>query len=300
VARILFDAGVPPGVLNFVPGPGATCGEELVVHPRVRAICFTGSKEVGLGIIEKAAKMPRGQIWIKRVIAEMGGKDTLIVDETADLDKAAMAAVTSAFGYQGQKCSACSRLIVVEAVYDALKKRILKQMETITVGPVVDRRNYMGPVINAASLKKVLDYVRYGRQHARVLFGGEKLHLEGGYFVQPTVIDRVKPGSRLDQEEIFGPVLSVLKARDFEQALKLANATEYGLIGGLISTSRERIERVRREFHVGNLYVNRKITGALVGLQPFGGFNMSGTDSKAGGRDYLGLFLQAKSFTERF
>jgi 1-pyrroline-5-carboxylate dehydrogenase len=300
VAQILFEAGVPAGVLNFVPGPGATCGEELVVNPRVRAICFTGSKEVGLGIVEKAAKHQPGQKWIKRVVAEMGGKDTLIVDETADLDKAAMAAVTSAFGYQGQKCSACSRVVIVEDVYEKFVEKLLTHAGNITVGPVVDPGNYMGPVINAASLKKVLEYVAIGRKTAKVIHGGAKLELDGGYFVEPTIVDRVKPGSPLDQEEIFGPVLSLLRARDFDHALALANATEFGLTGGLISTSRERIERARREFFVGNLYVNRKITGALVGVQPFGGFNMSGTDSKAGGADYLGLFLQAKSYTERF
>jgi 1-pyrroline-5-carboxylate dehydrogenase len=300
VAQILFEAGAPAGVLNFVPGPGATCGEELVVNPRVRAICFTGSKEVGLGIVEKAAKHQRGQIWIKRVIAEMGGKDTLIVDETADLDKAAMAAVTSAFGYQGQKCSACSRVVVVEDVHDAFVEKLLAQAAKITVGPVVDPNNYMGPVINEASRKKILEYIALGRKGGKVVHGGKAVDLDGGWFVEPTIVDNVKPGSPLDQEEIFGPVLAIVRARDFDHALALANATEFGLTGGLISARRDRIERARREFHVGNLYVNRKITGALVGVQPFGGFNMSGTDSKAGGADYLGLFLQAKSYTERF
>lgn len=299
-ARLLFEAGLPGGVLNFVPGPGSTCGEELVVHPRVRAICFTGSKEVGLGIVEKAAKLSPGQIWIKRVIVEMGGKDTLIVDETADLEKAALSAATSAFGFQGQKCSACSRVIVVADVYDKFKKLLRAQVAKITVGAVTDPANYMGPVVNDASLKKVMTYIAIGKRTSRLLIGGRKLDIDGGFFVEPTVFEGVKPGSRLDQEEIFGPVLAVLKAKDFNHALHLANATEYGLTGGLISTSRERIERARREFQVGNLYINRKITGALVGVQPFGGFNMSGTDSKAGGADYLGLFLQTKSFTERF
>lgn len=300
VAQILFEAGIPAGVLNVVPGPGATCGEELVTNPRVRAINFTGSKEVGLGIVEKAAKMSPGQKWIKRVAVEMGGKDTLIVDETADLEKAAMAATISAFGFQGQKCSACSRVIVVAEVYEEFKKLLAQQVKKITIGPVVDPANYLGPVINAASHKKILAYIAIGRKEAKILTGGEPVEIDGGYFIQPTVVDNVKPGSRLDQEEVFGPVLSLLKAKDFDQALKLANATEYGLTGGLISNCRERIDRARREFFVGNLYVNRKITGALVNVQPFGGFNMSGTCSKAGGADYLGLFLQAKSYTERY
>lgn len=300
VARILFDAGIPAGVLNFVPGAGATAGEELVVNPRVRMICFTGSREVGLGIVEKAAKVMPGQRWIKRVIAEMGGKDTLIVDETADLDKAAVAAAAGAFGFQGQKCSACSRVIVVASVYDRFKKKLLDQVAGITVGPVTDPANFMGPVVNAASRKKFMKYVGIAKREARILAGGNKLNIDGGYFVEPTVVDNVKPGSRIDQEEIFAPLLAVLKVKDFDEALKIANATDYGLTGGLCSTSRERIERARREFMVGNLYINRKITGALVNVQPFGGFDMSGTDSKAGGADYLGLFLRAKSFTERF
>jgi len=300
VAQLLFAAGIPRGVLNFVPGPGPTCGEELVTNPKVRMICFTGSRAVGLGISEKAAKMAPGQKWIKRLIAEMGGKNTLIVDETADLDHAAVSAVASAFGFQGQKCSACSRVIVVQQVYEKFKKKVVKLIGGITVGPVTDERNFMGPVINPASLKKWQQYVRIAKRQARIVIGGNKINIDGGYFCEPTLVDNVKPGSRIDQEEIFAPLLAMIKVKDFEEALRVANATEYGLTGGLCSTSRERIERVRRELHVGNLYVNRKITGALVNLQPFGGFNMSGTDSKAGGSDYLLLFLQAKSFTERF
>ncbi len=300
VAQLLFEAGIPGGVLNFLPGPGATCGEELVTNPKVRMICFTGSRKVGLGINEKAAKMMPGQKWIKRVIAEMGGKDTLIVDETADLDLAAAAAAIGAFGFQGQKCSACSRVIVVEKVFDRFKKKVVRQIEKITIGPVTDKRNFMGPVINAAALKKWQKYVDIARKEAKIVTGGNKLKIDGGFFCEPTLVENVKPGSRIDQEEIFAPLLAMVKAKDFDHALQLANATDYGLTGGLCSTVRERIERVRRELFVGNLYVNRKITGALVNVQPFGGFNMSGTDSKAGGSDYLLLFLQAKSFTERF
>jgi len=300
VAELLWETGIPYGALNFVPGPGRTCGEELVVNPKVRMICFTGSKEVGLGIVEQAAKPQRGQKWIKRVIVEMGGKDTAIVDETADLDWAAHQVMVSAFGFQGQKCSACSRCIVVDSVYDQFKKKLLNHVKKIKVGPTTDPANYLGPVVNKASLNKCLSYIRLGRKEGRIVAGGNALKIDGGYFLEPTVIDRLKFGSRIDQEEIFGPVLALLRVRDFDQALHYANATEFGLTGGLFSKSRARQERTRREFHVGNLYFNRKITGALVNVQPFGGFNMSGTDSKAGGADYLGLFLQAKSVTERF
>ena len=300
VAKLLYEAGVPKGVLNFVPGPGATCGDELVVHPKVRMICFTGSKAVGLNIVEQAGKLAPRQKWIKRVIAEMGGKDTAIVDETADLNLAAQQVMIGAYGFQGQKCSACSRCIVVASVYSKFKKKLLAQVAKIKVGPMTDPGNYVGPVINKASLDKCMKYIQIGKRQGRIAAGGKKLSIDGGYFLEPTVIDGLKFGSRIDQEEIFGPVLGLFKAKDFEAALKYANDTEYGLTGGLFSADRERLERVKREFHVGNLYLNRKITGALVGVQPFGGFNMSGTDSKAGGRDYLGLFLQAKSVTERF
>jgi 1-pyrroline-5-carboxylate dehydrogenase len=300
VAQILFDAGLPAGVLNFVPGPGSTCGEELVTNPRVRMIAFTGSREVGLGIIAKAAQMAPGQKWIKRVIAELGGKDTLIVDETADLDKAAISTAAAAFGFQGQKCSACSRVVVVASVYNRFKEKLLKQIAAITVGPVDDERNFMGPLVNAGSLKKWQTYVGLAKRQAKIVTGGNRVKIGKGYFVEPTLVENVKPGSRIDQEEVFAPLLALLKAKDFDHALELANGTDYGLTGGLISKSRANIERARREFMVGNLYINRKITGALVGVQPFGGFDMSGTCSKAGGSDYLGLFLQTKSYTERF
>jgi len=299
VAEVLIQAGVPAGVLNFVPGSGATCGEELVTDPRVRMICFTGSMEVGLGIVEKAGRPARGQKWIKRVIAEMGGKDTAIIDESADLDWAADQIAISAFGFQGQKCSACSRCIVVAPVYDKFRRKLLDRLKKIKVGPPADPANWMGPVSSKASLDKCLRYLKIARREGRIIFGGRRLNIGRGYFLEPTLVDGVKFGSRIDQEEIFGPVLALLKAKDFDQALRYANATDYGLTGGVFSRDRAHLERARREFHAGNLYLNRKITGALVGVQPFGGFNMSGTDSKAGGRDYLGLFLQAKSVTER-
>ncbi len=299
VAEMLYQAGLPTGVLNFVPGSGATCGEELVVHPRVRMICFTGSMEVGLGIVEKAGRMAHGQQWIKRVIAEMGGKDTIIVDESADLDWAADQVAVSAFGFQGQKCSACSRCIVVGSVYEKFRRKLVERVKKIKVGPVDDPANWMGPLSSRASLDKCLHYIQIGRREGRILTGGNRVKIGSGYFLEPTVVDGLKFGSRIDQEEIFGPVLALFKTKDYDTALHFANATNYGLTGGVFSRNREHLERARREFHVGNLYLNRKITGALVGVQPFGGFNMSGTDSKAGGRDYLGLFLQAKSVTER-
>lgn len=300
VAELLYRAGVPKGVLNFVPGPGSTCGEELVLNPRVRMICFTGSMEVGLRIAENASKLQPGQIWIKRFITEMGGKDTTVVDETADLDFAAQQVAIAAYGFQGQKCSACSRCLVVAKVYDKFKRKLLAHVAKITVGPVVDPANYMGPVINKASLDKCMKYIAIGKKRGKVIAGGNKLKIDGGWFLEPTVIEGMKFGSRIDQEEIFGPVLGLFKVKDFDHGLQMANNTKYGLTGGVFSSDRDRLDRARREFHVGNLYLNRKITGALVGVQPFGGFNMSGTDSKAGGRDYLGLFLQAKAVCERF
>ncbi len=300
VAELLYQSGLPAGVLNFVPGPGRTCGEELVLNPRVRMICFTGSMEVGLRIAENAGKLVPGQIWIKRFIAEMGGKDTALVDETADVDFAAQQVAMSAFGFQGQKCSACSRCLVVDKVYDNFKARLLAHVAKIKVGPVTDPANFMGPVINKDSLDKCLKYVGIGKRQGKVIAGGNKLKIDGGWFIEPTVVEGVKFGSPIDQEEIFGPVLGLFKVKDFEHGLKMANNTKYGLTGGLFSNVRDRLDRAKREFHVGNLYLNRKITGALVGVQPFGGFNMSGTDSKAGGRDYLGLFLQAKTVCERF
>jgi len=296
--KLMQEIGLPAGVLNFMPGSGAECGEELVCHPKTRFISFTGSKEVGLHIIEEAAKHRPGQIWIKRVVAEMGGKDTIVVDEDCDIDGAVAATVSSAYGFSGQKCSACSRVIVHGKIYDVFKEKLLAMVKTIKVGDVRDPSMFMGPVINEASLNKCLSYVDIGKREGALIQGGNKLNLPG-YFLEPTVFENIKPGARLDQEEIFGPILAMLKADDFETALKIANATEYGLTGAVWSRDRNHIEKARREFFVGNLYFNRKCTGALVGVHPFGGFNMSGTDSKAGGRDYLLLFLQAKSVSEK-
>jgi 1-pyrroline-5-carboxylate dehydrogenase len=296
--KLMEEVSLPPGVLNFLPGPGSSIGDALVLHPRTRFIAFTGSKEVGLRINELAARPQPGQIWIKRTILEMGGKDAVVVDETADLDAAAEGIVVSAFGYQGQKCSAGSRAILVDRIYEPVVERVIARARKITVGPPVDRRNWMGPVIDANAYRKIMDYIEIGTQEGKLLYGGGPAG-DKGYFIQPTVFGDVPPTARIAQEEIFGPVLACIRARDFDDALAIANGTEYGLTGSLYSTNRAHIERARREFHVGNLYFNRKCTGALVGVHPFGGFNMSGTDSKAGGRDYLLLFTQAKAISEK-
>ena len=295
--EIMEEVGLPPGVVNFVTGSGSAIGDTLVGHPRTRFISFTGSKAVGLGIVELAAKTAPGQIWIKRVIAEMGGKDAIIVDRETDLDRAAEGVKVAAFGFQGQKCSACSRAVVLEDVYDRFLELLVEKTGTITVGEVIDQKNYMGPVINQRAMDSIMEYIEIGRQEGRLLTGGGPAG-EGGFYIQPTIIADVDPQARIAQEEIFGPVLAVIKARDFDHALEIANNTEYGLTGAVYSDDREKLDKARRVFHCGNLYLNRKCTGALVGGHPFGGFNMSGTDSKAGGRDYLLLYTQAKSISE--
>jgi 1-pyrroline-5-carboxylate dehydrogenase len=294
------ECALPPGVLNFVPGPGGTMGDALVDHPQTRFIAFTGSKEVGLRIFERASVRQPGQNWLKRTIMEMGGKDAIVVDETADLDLAAEAITFSAFGFQGQKCSACSRAIIVESVYDEVLRRVVERTRKLTVGQPEEQGVYMGAVIDKNAFNKIKEYIEVAAQEGRVVLGGETDDGSEGYFIPPTIVADVPENGRLACEEIFGPVLAFIKARDFEHAEQIFNNTEYGLTGGLISRSRDRIERAKQTFHVGNLYLNRKITGALVGVQPFGGFNMSGTDSKAGGPDYLLLFTQAKTITERY
>jgi 1-pyrroline-5-carboxylate dehydrogenase len=298
--ELMEEISLPPGVINFLPGDGPTLGEYLVEHPKTRFIAFTGSMAVGLRINELAAKPRDGQVWIKRVVAEMGGKDTIVVDETANLDEAATGIVVSAFGYSGQKCSACSRAVIVDSVYDKVLAKVAERVSKLTVGPVKDLDNFTGPVSSKRSFEKVNKYIDIGKQEGRVVAGGGRHDLAGeGWFIPPTVIADVSPTARIAQEEIFGPVLAVIKAKDVDDALAIANNTIYGLTGAFYSSDRERIERAKREFHVGNLYINRKCTGALVDVHPFGGFNMSGTDTKAGGRDYLALFLQAKSVAEK-
>ena len=296
--ELLREAGVPANALQFCPGAGGAIGDALVQHPKTRFVAFTGSKEVGLHIGELAAKAQAGQIWIKRTVLEMGGKDAIIVDSEADLDAAVEGVAVSAFGYQGQKCSACSRAIVAGDVYDAFLAKLTERVKKIRVGEADDAANYMGPVINQAAMKTILDYIEVGKKEGRLLVGGGRAAGDG-YFIEPTVIADVAPKSRIEQEEIFGPVLAVIRARDFDHALEIANDTEFGLTGAVYSRNPAKLEKARDSFHVGNLYFNRKCTGAMVGGHPFGGFNMSGTDSKAGGRDYLLLFLQAKLVAEK-
>ena len=298
VFEILHEAGFPPGVVNFLPGKGSEVGAYLVEHPRTRFINFTGSLEVGLWINQAAAKLAPGQRWIKRVFLELGGKDAIIVDETADFDAATEGILISAYGFQGQKCSAASRLIVTEKAFEPLMERVLKRAERLVVGPAEENPD-LGPVASKAQEKKILSYIEIGKGEGQLVLGGERLEGEG-YFIAPTIFTEVSPTAKIAQEEIFGPVLSVIRVKDFGEALEVANNTVYGLTGGVYSRKREHLERARREFHVGNLYFNRKITGALVGVQPFGGFNLSGTDTKAGGPDYLLHFLQMKTVAERF
>jgi 1-pyrroline-5-carboxylate dehydrogenase len=292
--EILEEAGLPAGVVNFMTGSGAEVGDVIVDHPKTRYVAFTGSKEIGLRINERAAKVHDGQIWIKRVVAEMGGKDAIIVADDANLEEAAAGVVQAAFGFQGQKCSACSRAIIDAKVYKPMLNKIAERTEQIKVGDPTNSATTMSAVINAKAFKTINDYVEKGKaEGGRVVAGGGS-DGELGFFIEPTVIADVKPGDTIEQEEIFGPVLAVIKAENFDEALKIANDTHFGLTGALYSADEDKLERARREFHVGNLYLNRKCTGALVGVHPFGGFNMSGTDSKAGGPDYLMLFLQAK------
>jgi 1-pyrroline-5-carboxylate dehydrogenase len=298
-AEIMYEAGLPKKALTFLPGPGSQIGDALVDHPLTRMIAFTGSKEVGLRIYERASKVHEGQLWLKRTILEMGGKDAQVVDETADLDAAAEAIVAGAFGFQGQKCSACSRAIIVEDVYDQVLEKAVERARNLTMGDTTEKGVFMGAVIDRSAFRSIREYIEIGKSEGRLMLGGEVDESREGYFIPPTIIADVDPNARIAQEEIFGPVCAFIKARDYDHALEIANGTEYGLTGGVFSNSRERLERAREEFHVGNLYLNRKITGALVGVHPFGGFNMSGTDSKAGGPDYLLLFTQAKSIAER-
>ncbi len=297
--ELLEEAGMPEGVVNFCPGAGATFGDAVVAHPKTRYIAFTGSREVGLRINKVAAEKPDGQIWIKRTILEMGGKDAIIVDADADVDSAVEGVASAAFGFQGQKCSACSRAIIDERIYDKFLEKLKTRVEKITVGDPTENPN-MGAVINEGSMKDILNYIEIGKKDGRLITGGARDTKAGeGFFVQPTVIADIQPKSKLEQEEIFGPVLVVIKAKNFDHALEIANDTEFGLTGAVYTKSREKINRAMQDFHVGNLYINRKCTGAMVGAHPFGGFNMSGTDSKSGGPDYLYLFTQGKSVGEK-
>ncbi|TQR18351.1 L-glutamate gamma-semialdehyde dehydrogenase [Psychrobacillus vulpis] len=295
--EVLEEAGMPAGVVNFIPGSGAEIGDFLVEHPRTRLISFTGSRDVGLGIVEKSSKLSDGQIWIKRTILEMGGKDTIVVDKEADLELAAQSIVKSAFGFSGQKCSACSRAVIVEDVYDQVVARVEELTNALTVGVPDNDEHFVGPVIDGAAFNKIMEYIEIGKEEGRLVSGGTGDDSKG-FFIQPTVIADLSPTARIMQEEIFGPVVGITKAKDFDEAIEIANNTEYGLTGAVITNNRMNLEKAREDFHVGNLYFNRGCTGAIVGYQPFGGFNMSGTDSKAGGPDYIGLHMQAKTTSE--
>jgi 1-pyrroline-5-carboxylate dehydrogenase len=297
--EILEEAGLPAGVVNFMTGSGAEVGDTIVDHPKTRYVAFTGSKEIGLRINERAAKHQEGQIWIKRVVAEMGGKDAIVVDADTDLEDASTGIVQAAFGFQGQKCSACSRAIIHTDVYEPMLDLIAAKTAEIKSGDPSEAETRMSAVINRKAFETISDYIEKGKSEGGRVIAGGASHGEEGFFVEPTVIADVEPGRTIEQEEIFGPVLAVIRARDFDHALEIANDTEYGLTGAVYTNDDAKLERAREEFHVGNLYLNRKCTGALVGVHPFGGFNMSGTDSKAGGRDYLGLFMQAKVVAEK-
>jgi 1-pyrroline-5-carboxylate dehydrogenase len=297
--ELLEECGMPEGVVNFCPGAGASFGNAVVAHPKTRYVAFTGSREVGLDINKSAATHAPGQLWIKRTILEMGGKDAIVVDADADVDSAVEGVAQAAFGFQGQKCSACSRAIVDERIYEIFLEKLKARVEKITVGDPAENAN-MGAVINEGSMKSILDYIEIGKKDGRVITGGGLAKNAGeGYFLQPTVIADIPAKSRLEQEEVFGPLLAVIKSRNYDHALEIANDTEFGLTGAVYTKSRDKIERAKHEFHVGNLYINRKCTGATVAAHPFGGFNMSGTDSKSGGPDYLYLFTQGKVIGEK-
>ncbi|WP_202080140.1 L-glutamate gamma-semialdehyde dehydrogenase [Caldalkalibacillus salinus] len=297
--EVLEQAGMPKGVVNYVPGSGSEVGDYLVDHPKTSLITFTGSRDVGVRLYERAAKVQEGQNHLKRVIVEMGGKDTVVVDKEADLDLAAESIVVSAFGFSGQKCSAGSRAVVHEDVYDEVLEKVAKITKELSVGEPVSRDVYMGPVIDDAAYKKIMGYIDIGKNEGRLVAGGEGDDSKG-YFIQPTVFADLDPEARIMQEEIFGPVVAFSKAKDFDHAIDIANNTEYGLTGAVISQNSAHLEKAKHDFHVGNLYFNRNCTGAIVGYQPFGGFKMSGTDSKAGGPDYLILHMQAKTISEMF
>jgi len=294
---LIREAGFPPGVVNLVPGSGGLVGDYLVSHPRVRFVAFTGSAEIGLrihGLIGTARKR-----WLTRLVAEMGGKHAIIVDESADLEEAVRGVVRSAYGFQGQKCSACSRLLLHEAVHDRFLDMLRERLEHLPAGdPWSDPCIFTGPVANRAAHEKILRFIETGHREGTLLAGGAALD-RPGYFIAPTLFGGIQPGSTLAREEIFGPVLAAIRVGSFEEALQVANETDFGLTGAVYTQDPDRLDLARRRFHCGNLYLNRGCTGAMVGVHPFGGFNLSGTDSKAGGPDYLHQFTQGKTIAER-
>src|SRR5205807_453854 len=295
--EIFEEAGVPPGVLNFLNGRGSVIGAHLVDHKDVDLIAFTGSREVGLRIWESAGKTREGQRELKHVICEMGGKNAVIIDSDADLDEAIVDSIYSAFGYQGQKCSALSRLIVLEENYDRVLERLLSAAASLRVGNPEEPGMTVGPVIDKTAYERILNYIEIGKSEATLAFQHQNVPPKG-YFIPPTIFVEVKPNMRIVREEIFGPVLSVLKARDLDEAVKIANGTDYALTAGFFSRSPANIERAKAEIEAGNVYINRSCTGAVVGRHPFGGFKMSGGGTKAGGEDYLLQFLLPRVVTE--
>ncbi|BCA53512.1 Bifunctional protein PutA [Nitrospira sp. KM1] len=296
LAEILVEAGLPEGILTFVPG-ASEVGNRLVRHPDIVTIAFTGSKETGMAILKETAAPAGGCRLIKRVIAEMGGKNAIIVDETADLDDAITGVITSFTGYSGQKCSACSRVIVHASVYDLFVSRLKDAVRSLRMGPPDDPGTQIGPVVDERARAKILDYLEIGRREARPLIDGRIE--QPGWYVGPTVFEDVPPTARIATEEIFGPVLAVIKAVSFDDAITIANGTDYALTGGVYSRSPANLETARARFDVGNLYLNRPITGALVGRQPFGGHRLSGVGAKAGGEEYLLQFVITRIVSEQ-
>jgi 1-pyrroline-5-carboxylate dehydrogenase len=299
LAEVFEEVGLPKGVFNFVTGDDIEVGENLAKHPNTRFITFTGSKAVGLHLNKIAAEVAEGQKFLKRMVCELGGKNATVVDEDADLESAATEIIKGAFGFQGQKCSASSRVIAHQKIYDELLEKVTEKAKALNVGNPKEN-NISGPVINQKAVDKIMGYIDIGKKEGRLVAGGKRAETEEeGYYIEPTVFADVDENARIAQEEIFGPVTAFIKAKDTDDALRIANGVDYALTGAYFSKDRKKIDRALREFRVGNLYINRKCTGALVGAQPFGGFKLSGTDAKAGGRDYLKYFLEPKSTTLR-
>ena len=296
LCEIFREAGLPDGVFNYVPGRGSVIGDYMVDHPDVSIIAFTGSLEVGLRIQERAAKVHPGQAYCKKVVCEMGGKNAIIVDDDADLDEAVTSIIYSAFGFQGQKCSACSRVIVLDPIYDRFMERLKQAAESLKLGPGEDPANFMGPVADKSAMKNVMEYADIAKQEGKVLV--ERIVEKPGCYAPMLIVEGITPEHRIAQEEVFGPVLAVMRAKDFDQAIEYANSTRFALTGAIFSRSPARLERARREFRVGNLYLNQGSTGALVGRQAFGGARMSGVGTKAGGPDYLLSFMDPRCVTE--
>jgi 1-pyrroline-5-carboxylate dehydrogenase len=298
LVQLCAEAGIPDGVVNLVTGSGGEIGDYLVTHPEVRFVAFTGSADVGLRVDRLTAGGSNGR-WMTRVVAEMGGKNAIVVDESADLEEAVRGVIRSAFGFQGQKCSACSRLVLHRRIHEPFVEALLEKIQALPAGnPWEDPCIFTGPVANRPAMEKILAFIGKGREEGTLRAGGHRLE-RPGYFVAPTVFTGIQPGSTLEQEEIFGPVLAIIEAENFQSAVQIANDTRYGLTGAVFSGSIENLDFARQHFHCGNLYLNRGCTGAMVGVHPFGGFNLSGTDSKAGGPDYLMNFTQGKTVTER-